>query len=471
MAVKKRHKTKVMIQQRQRVRWRDKHKKTLISAGSLAGVFLCGSMYIGAHLWVKASEAPVTAEVATLETTDDTKQNAVASMVASKIIIPENKKLKVSSGDTLLGLLTDTGVSIGEAHEAVAAIREIYDPRRINRGQQVALSIDASQEDPSIPSITALTMPISSTATLELKRKENGSFTVKKVEVPVTEHTIYKNLPIKGSFYETAASAGLTPQIIAELIKAYSYDVDFQRDVKRGHNLEVVLDELRTADGKVVSSRNLRFASLNLGKKKIGVYRYTDKNGFTAYYNSDGESLRKALLRTPINGARISSGFGMRKHPIQGYTKMHRGVDFAAPTGTPIYAAGDGVIGFAGRKGGYGNFVQIKHNGKYATGYGHASRIAKGIKTGVRVKQGQVIAYVGSTGNSTGPHLHYEVMVGGSQVNPSGVKFKTGNALAGIELRVFRRQVESVQAMVSGKATKKVASAEPSKPKKKTAKN
>lgn len=464
MTVRKRHKTKVLIQQRSRVRWRDKYKHTLISASALTGVAVCGGFYIGANLWFQSAHEAQTAVTPAQAAADAPEVVAeVPALPALKVITPENKKLRIARGDTLLGLLTDTGVSVNEAHEAVAAIREIYDPRRINGGQQVAVSLEASEKDPSVPSISALSMSISTTATLELKRKENGEFVVKKVEVPVTEHPIYKNLPIKGSLYETAATAGLSPQIIGELIKAYSYDVDFQRDIKQGHSLELVLDELKTAEGKIVSARNLRFASLNLGKKKIGIYRYTDKSGYTAYYNADGESLKKALLRTPINGARISSGFGMRKHPIMGYNKMHRGVDFAAPTGTPIYAAGDGVIEYASWKSGYGNFVKVKHNGKYATGYGHASRIAKGIKPGVRVKQGQVIAYVGSTGNSTGPHLHYEVMVNGAQVNPSGVKFKTGNALAGVELRVFKRQVEQVHALMKQNASTKVAAVEPKK--------
>lgn len=461
MTARRRHRTKIIIQQRPRQCQKQQRRKFFFSAGMCTGIGILASLCVGGHLLQEARLSEQQYEAEKIALAAPVQPIANEASVAPKIITPEKKQLKIASGDTLIGLLTDTGVSLDEAHEAVDAIRQIYDPRRINRGQNVAVSLDASDEDPTVPSIASLTMPISSTATLELKRRENGKFVVKKVEVPVTEHTTYRKIPIKGSFYETAASAGLTSGVIAELIKAFSYDVDFQRDIKQGHSLEVVLDEMKTEDGRTVSAKNLRFASLNLGKKKVAVYRYTDKSGYTAYYNADGESLKKALLRTPINGARISSRFGMRKHPVLGYSKMHRGVDFAAPTGTPIYAAGDGVVDFAGWKNGYGNFVKLKHNGKYATGYGHASRIAKGIKPGVRVKQGQVIAYVGSTGRSTGPHLHYEVMVGGAQVNPSGVQFKTGNTLAGVDLRVFKRQVDEVHAMMKrGDGAKKVASAE-----------
>jgi murein DD-endopeptidase MepM/ murein hydrolase activator NlpD len=171
--------------------------------------------------------------------------------------------------------------------------------------------------------------------------------------------------------------------------------------------------------------------------------------------------VKKALLKTPINGARITSGFGMRMHPLLGYSKMHKGIDFGAAIGTPIYAAGDGVIEEAGRKGGYGNYVKLKHNDHYATAYGHASRIARGIHPGVHVKQGQVIAYVGSTGFSTGPHLHYEILVNGAQVNPSGVKFRTGQTLAGHEMAEFKKQQKQVQvALNTLPRTRQVASLE-----------
>jgi murein DD-endopeptidase MepM/ murein hydrolase activator NlpD len=188
------------------------------------------------------------------------------------------------------------------------------------------------------------------------------------------------------------------------------------------------------------------FASLKLRGRQVHAYRYEHADGTTGYYDIDGRSLRKWLMRTPIDGARLSSGFGPRRHPILGYNRMHRGVDFAAPTGTPIYAAGDGVLTKAGRKGSYGNYIQIRHNDEFSTAYAHMSRFADGIKKGARVRQGQIIAYVGSTGRSTGPHLHYEVLQNGQQINPMSIKPQNAARLAGTDLERFRRQIEIIDA-------------------------
>jgi len=183
---------------------------------------------------------------------------------------------------------------------------------------------------------------------------------------------------------------------------------------------------------------------------RIEVYRFTPSDGRTDYFKPNGESIRRALLRTPIDGARISSGFGMRKHPILGYSRMHKGIDFAAPTGTPIFAAGDGVITQIGRNGGYGNYIRIRHNSRYSTAYAHISRFAKGIRKGSRVRQGQVIAYVGSTGRSTGPHLHYEVLVEGKQTNPRSIKLPTGQILEGEDLKAFQAAKTEIDRLRNG---------------------
>ncbi len=365
-------------------------------------------------------------------------------------VYPASLSLRLGSGDTLLAMLTDTGISYEEAEAAVKAIRQIYDPRKLDAGLEVALKLDASDENPASPKLRSLTMPVSKTAKLELQRERDGSFKAQKIEAPLVKKLVRTSGRINSSFYQTGTAIGVPVDTLTDLIHVYSYDVDFQRDIQRGSFMEVLMERMETADGTTAGYGNAVYASIDLGKRKLSVYRHTDKSGNVDYYNEKGESLRKALLRTPINGARITSRFGMRTHPILGYSKMHRGVDFGANSGTPIYAAGDGVVDYAGWKGGYGNYVKIEHGGKYATAYGHASRLAKGIKPGVRVKQGQVVAYVGSTGQSTGPHLHYEVMVGDKQVNPAGVKFKTGNSLTGKELTAFKARVEQIKtAMVA----------------------
>ena len=223
------------------------------------------------------------------------------------------------------------------------------------------------------------------------------------------------------------------------MINLYSYDVDFQRDIKIGDKFEILVESFYTQDGKKVRDGDILFSSLSLRKRSKPIDIYMHKiDGNTKYYNSKGSSNRKTLLRTPINGARVSSSYGMRRHPVLGYSKMHKGIDFAAARGTPILAAGDGKITYYGRRGGYGNFVRIKHTKEYSTAYAHASRFVKRLRRGSKVKQGQVIAYVGTTGRSTGPHLHFELLKRGKAVNPSKVKATSGSRLRGKKLKFFK---------------------------------
>ena len=231
------------------------------------------------------------------------------------------------------------------------------------------------------------------------------------------------------------------------MIRAFSFDVDFQRELQPGDRFALLYETLHEHDGQLAKPGDLLYAELVLSGKPIGIYRFTPESGITDYFTADGRSVRKSLLRTPIDGARISSGYGMRRHPILGYSKMHRGVDFAAPTGTPIYAAGHGTVEKAARFGGYGKYVRIRHNGSYKTAYAHLSRYGRGIKAGARVKQGQVIGYVGSTGRSTGPHLHYEVISNGKQVNPRSIKLPAGERLKGADLKAFQEARERIDAL------------------------
>jgi murein DD-endopeptidase MepM/ murein hydrolase activator NlpD len=243
---------------------------------------------------------------------------------------------------------------------------------------------------------------------------------------------------VNSSLYEAGLAAGIPAQVMVDMIRAFSFDVDFQREIQPGDSFELFFDRFVDGDGKVAKTGEIRFASLVLSGRRLSLYRHADRDGHADFFNEKGESVRKALLKTPIDGARLTSGFGNRSHPILGYSAFHKGVDFGAPTGTPIQAAGDGVIEKKGWFGGYGNYVRLKHNSEFATAYAHMSRFAPGIAEGSRVRQGQVIGYVGSTGMSTGPHLHYEILKRGAQVNPMGVKFPTGRRLEGVDLVNFR---------------------------------
>jgi murein DD-endopeptidase MepM/ murein hydrolase activator NlpD len=235
-----------------------------------------------------------------------------------------------------------------------------------------------------------------------------------------------------------ARDAGMPIDVVVELIRLFSFDVDFQREIQAGDSFEVLYDSYYDRAGSLAKTGPLRYGAMMLSGKRLEFYHFVTADGTDDHFDPKGRSVRKTLLRTPVDGARISSGYGKRKHPIQGYNKMHRGVDFAAPRGTPIYAAGHGVVERIGRNGGYGKYVRIRHNSTYKTAYAHLKSYAKGMKRGVRVKQGQVIGYVGSTGNSTGPHLHYEVFYDSKQVNPLKVKLPSGKKLAGADLEAFQ---------------------------------
>jgi len=241
----------------------------------------------------------------------------------------------------------------------------------------------------------------------------DGQFLSKEIERPLV-HSLERAVgSITTNLYDAATQAGLPIDVLMETMHIFSYDVDFQREIQRGDRFEVLFQTVHNERGEPVETGPILYAALWVSSKKIELYRYEAEDGPTDYLDVNGKSARKTLMRTPINGARLSSGFGMRKHPILGYSRKHLGIDFAAPRGTPILAAGDGVIERAGRNGSYGKYIRIRHNGTYQTAYAHLNSYARGIKSGKHVRQGQVIGYVGSTGRSTGSHLHYEVLKNG----------------------------------------------------------
>ena len=270
-----------------------------------------------------------------------------------------------------------------------------------------------------------------------VKRNAGDGFTAVKEAKKVKRSLARVAAPITSSLYLAGEGQGLPANVLAELIRIYSWDVDFQRDIREGDAFEVTYEEVRDEEGRLVHAGTVHFAALTLSGDRRPLYRFVTAAGDVDYFDDKGQGARKALMRTPIDGARLSSGFGKRRHPVLGYNKMHRGVDFAAPQGTPIYAAGDGVVTFAGRKGGYGNYINIRHNGRYHTAYAHMKGFARGMSRGKRVRQGEVIGYVGTTGRSTGPHLHYEILVDGGQVNPLSVRMPSGRKLTGKELARF----------------------------------
>jgi murein DD-endopeptidase MepM/ murein hydrolase activator NlpD len=287
-------------------------------------------------------------------------------------------------------------------------------------------------------------------------RNEDGGFVSREIILPLKTESVHVEGVIDSSLFVNARDAGVPISVLIELVRIFSFDVDFQRDIWRDDKFEVLFDRQRNEDGEVVNNSDILYAKLSLRGVELPLYRYENSSGNIDYFNAKGEGVRKALMKTPIDGARLSSRFGKRKHPILGYTKQHSGVDFAAAKGTPVYAAGDGSVVQAGKNGGYGNYIKIRHNGTYSTAYAHLNAFARGVRQGKRVRQGQVIGYVGTTGRSTGPHLHYEVHREGRKINPLGLKLPSGEKLKGDRLAAFLAHRDKQDALSSQLAEPKI---------------
>ena len=283
--------------------------------------------------------------------------------------------------------------------------------------------------------VVNLVYPINNTSNIEI-RKSQGSFLVKENILQLYKKEVVIKNEIKNNLYSAAVEAGIEPNIIIEFARIYGFEVDFQRDIRKGDWFEILYERFEDDNEVVKDTGKIIYASMYVNGEEINLYNFQYKNE-SGYYDIKGKSIVKSLMKTPINGARLSSSYGMRKHPILGYNKMHRGTDFAAASGTPIMASGSGTVTRARWCGGGGNCIKIKHNSTYETIYAHMKSFARGIKEGRKVKQGQIIGYVGSTGMSTGPHLHYEVVVNGKKVNSQRLKLPSGKILKGEERKEF----------------------------------
>ena len=346
--------------------------------------------------------------------------------------------LAVGDGETLAGVLGTADISANDIQAAVDAARDVYDPRKLRAGQSITI---AFKPGAGAAGSAFQGFELQADADHLVTVSRNGDdFTAEQTKMPTRTEVKAARGTIRNSLAESAAAAGVPYNVTAAMIRAFSYDVDFQRDIQPGDRFKVMFNTLVNDSGS--RPGDVQFAELVLSGKSHAIYGVRREDGTVEFYTRDGKSIKKALLRTPVDGARLTSGFGMRLHPILGYTRMHKGVDFGVPTGTPIYAAGDGVIEYSGWAGGYGRFVKIKHGPAMETAYGHMSRIAATSAIGRHVSQGQVIGYVGMTGDATGPHLHYEVLRNGSQVNPISVtSMPVSTGLEGNALVAFQKTV------------------------------
>lgn len=333
---------------------------------------------------------------------------------------------KLERNETLTGLVTRLGVPVSEANAALQAVysTDMLDHRRLRPG----LAAETFVEDGRL---TALSIKADTDRSLLVTRKMDGGWTATELNAKLIPSYQRITAEIEGSIYYTALQLGAGDQQVVDFASAFAYDIDFQREIHPGDRFEIFYETFVDERGNPVRHGEVLYAALDGRALKRGFYRFTPSDdGIADYFDEKGESATRFLMKTPINGARISSNFGNRRHPISGYTRLHKGTDFAAPTGTPIYAAGHGTVQRASWNGGYGNYIRIKHASGYETAYAHLSRYASGLRSGKRVRQGDVIGYVGSTGASTGPHLHYEVWVNGKAVNAMSLKLPTGRKLA-----------------------------------------
>ncbi|HEY4274635.1 MAG TPA: peptidoglycan DD-metalloendopeptidase family protein, partial [Rhizomicrobium sp.] len=400
----------------------------------------------------------------------------------------ETRTVTLDRGDTLAGALEDQGISANDAAAAIAAMGKEFNPHTLKPGMAIDLTYAVAPNgktgaNPSgkttvvIVNHKPVTVPVSEDSdagatettsqaisrllslhfspTIEqditITRTTEGGFTADIAKKQLEVHRHRAGATIDSSLYLAGMQAGIPADIVIEMIRMFSYKVDFQRDLHSGDSFEVYYDYYYTPEGQPAKTGNINYARMRLDGKDITLYRYEiDPDQSADYFDAKGQSAKGMLMKTPVDGARISSGFGARFHPVLGYTRMHKGVDFAVPRGTPVMAAGAGQISFMGWANGYGNFVVLSHGNGYSTAYGHLSRFAPGMKRGMRVRQGQVFAFSGMTGLATGPHLHYEIRINNAQVNPLTVKIAEGRTLSGKELREFLDHRLKTDAIIAG---------------------
>ena len=367
--------------------------------------------------------------------------------------IPNKKIIKVVAGDSLQKILLKEKISKEEVNKIYQKIKGIVDLTKIRQGQTITIVFRTKQNKPSISRITFQVDELSTAyiyyrnktddyeVRLNLKNLERVNFLAKGV--------------IENSLFASAQKIDVDAEVIVEFARIFGFEIDFQRDIRKNDEFKIFYERFEDDEGENFKNGNILFAYLKNSGREIKLYRYKDSKNNIGYFTPDGKSIEKALMKTPINGARLSSGFGFRKHPILGYNKLHQGTDFAARRGTPVMASGSGTIERASWFGAYGKYVRIRHNSTYKTAYAHLSKFGRNIKAGRKVRQGQIIGYVGSTGRSTGPHLHYEVLVNNKRTNSQRLKLPSGKKLSKNEMENFNLEKQRINQLAEISKTNK----------------
>ena len=367
--------------------------------------------------------------------------------------IPNKKIIKVVAGDSLQKILLKEKISKEEVNKIYQKIKGIIDLTKIRQGQTITIVFRTKQNKPSISRITFQVDELS-TAYIYYRNKRDD-YEVRLNQKNLEQVNFLAKGVIVNSLFASAQKIDVDAEVIVEFARIFGFEIDFQRDIRKNDEFKIFYERFEDDEGENFKNGNILFAYLKNSGREIKLYRYKDSKNNIGYFTPDGKSIEKALMKTPINGARLSSGFGFRKHPILGYNKLHQGTDFAAPRGTPVMASGSGTVERASWFGAYGKYVRIRHNSTYKTAYAHLSKFGRNIKAGKKVRQGQIIGYVGSTGRSTGPHLHYEVLVNNKRINSQRLKLPSGKKLSKNEMGNFNLEKQRIDQLAEISRTNK----------------
>ncbi len=361
-------------------------------------------------------------------------------------------ELKARNGDSIQRILYDQKISSTEVNNVLNALRREYNVGALRNDQKVYLVVKREKNGNFV---SRLTVNIDNITTVHVFLNKDNVYETKRVTKILTKKNHLVETTIDRGIYRTAKQSGIENSVVAQFARLYGFEVDFQRDLKKNDKIKIFYERYLDDDGVSQRTGNIIYSEISNFEKNIILYRYEYPNGAIAYFTPEGKSIEKSLMRTPINGAKLSSRYGFRIHPIIGYNQMHQGTDFAAPIGTPVMASGAGTVEYSGWKGGYGKFISIRHSPVYQTNYAHLQDYAKGMRRGTKVQQGQVIGYLGSTGSSTGPHLHYEVVVNGRKENSQTLKLPSAAPLEGNNKNFFEIQKRNIDNLILEASKKK----------------
>ena len=407
-------------------------------------VFITGLILIGAVAYYLAVSFKDNNDIQKPEEAIQIQNNNTEKKDSLDLFYSFLEYYELEEGDTFISTLKKTNLNDKEIDQLIIAAEDSMETNQLRIGTRIEIISELIKEKKIVKEVVIYPDSEEKISVLRIEDK----FTVSKDVKTLYSELVFHEVDIDKSIYSSLKNINVPDNIIMSFVQLFSFDIDFQRDIRNKNQIKILFEQFKDKDDDLIKTGSIFFAEIVLTKDAYELYKFEDNNDIE-YFNSDGKSATKALMKTPINGARLSSAYGMRKHPILGYNKKHMGVDFAAPTGTPIMAAGTGHIEYVGTNGGAGKYIRIKHLNGYKTSYSHLSSYASGMQKNVRVKQGQTIGYVGSTGLSTGPHLHYEVIFNGEKINPMKMKLPSGKKLKGTSLNNFLAEKDRINNEIS----------------------